>query len=95
MKYRHWLIIYDICNLKRLRKIEKIVSRYGIRLQKSVFESDANENIILALQRKLENIMGENDFTAILPLCENDWQKAEKYGKIYPSSFINGAYGIL
>jgi len=95
MKHSRWLVIYDICNPKRLREVEKIVSRYGIQVQKSVFELDVNENLILSLQHKLEGVVGKNDSAAIIPLCEGDWQKVEKYGIMKPNSFINGAYEIL
>jgi len=95
MKHSHWLVIYDICDPKRLRAVEKIVSRYGIRVQKSVFESDANESLILNLQHKLEGVIGKNDSVAIIPLCEEDWQKTEKYGIIASNNFINGTYEIL
>jgi len=95
MKHSHWLILYDICDSKRLQAAGKIVSRYGERIQKSVFEANANDSVINALQQKLEGIAGENDFIAIIPLCERDWQKAEKYGIMASNSYTGLNYEIL
>ena len=93
MKYKHWIILYDICDPKRLQEVAKLISRYGIRVQKSVFETDTN--IVDVLQKNLEKIIKEGDCIAIVPLCEQDWQKAEKYGKMAPVDFIEGKYAIL
>ena len=95
MKCCHWLVLYDICNPKRLRKTEKAVSKYGLRVQKSVFELDVSDSIIGILQKKLNAIIKEDDSVVLIPLCEADWQKAEKYGIITPSRYINGDYAIL
>jgi len=38
-----WLILYDIRNEKRLRRIAKLMERYGERVQKSVFEAMCGE----------------------------------------------------
>ena len=95
MKHKHWLIIYDICNPKRLQRVAKLISRYGIRVQKSVFEADTNDQMINSLQRKLGDIIEETDFIAIIPLCEQDWQKGEKYGVITPNDFISSKYEVL
>ena len=95
MKHGYWVVLYDICDPKRLRRIEKIVSQYGIRVQKSVFEIDADEKIINQLQKKMKVIVREDDFVAIIPLCETDWQKSEKYGKKITNGYIEGNYAIL
>ena len=95
MKHKHWLIIYDISNPRRLQRVAKVISQYGLRVQKSVFEADTNDGIIDILQKKLERIIKETDFIAIIPLCEQDWQKAEKYGAMVQSNYINGKYEIL
>jgi CRISPR-associated endonuclease Cas2 len=95
MKHSQWLILYDICDPKRLQSVGKIVSRYGERIQKSVFEANTNDIIINALQQRLEEAAGENDFIAIIPLCERDWQKAEKYGIMGSRNCTGLNYEIL
>ena len=42
MSRRRYLIAYDICDDKRLRKVIKIMESYGERLQYSVFLCDLN-----------------------------------------------------
>ena len=39
-----FLVMYDICDKKRLRKVENVISSYGVRVQKSVFECDISES---------------------------------------------------
>jgi CRISPR-associated protein Cas2 len=95
MKHSHWLILYDICDPKRLQSVGKIVSRYGDRIQKSIFEANANDSVINALQQRLEEIADKNDFIAIIPLCESDWQKAEKYGIMASNNYNGLNYEIL
>ena len=95
MKHCHWLILYDICDPKRLRKIEKITSQYGIRVQKSVFESDVSEDTVINCHMKLKKMTKDNDYIVIIPLCEKDWQKSEKYGTISLNSCENSRYVIL
>ena len=95
MKHSNWLIIYDICHPLRLRRVEKVVSRYGVRVQKSVFEADTSASVIEVMENELKRIIKENDSIGIFPLCEQDWQKAEKHGEIVPNNCLNGPYGIL
>jgi CRISPR-associated protein Cas2 len=95
MKHNQWLIIYDICDPKRLQSVGKIVSRYGERIQKSVFEANADDIVINALQQRLEEFAGKDDFIAIIPLCERDWQKAEKYGIMGSNSYTGLNFEIL
>jgi len=83
MKKNNWLIFYDICNPKRLRVIEKIVSQYGVRLQKSVFEVNANNDIICTIKKRLGLVVKDEDSVVIIPLCEKDWHKLEKHGKMF------------
>ena len=77
---KHWLIVYDIRDAKRLRKVEKCVESYAWRVQKSVFESDAPEESIARLKMRLEKIIHDEDFVLFFDICERDWQKQEFYG---------------
>jgi len=48
-----YLICYDICDEKRLRRVFKICKDYGLHLQYSVFESDLSQIEKTELERKL------------------------------------------
>jgi CRISPR-associated protein Cas2 len=48
-----YLICYDICDEKRLRRVFKICKDYGSHLQYSVFESDLTQIEKTELERKL------------------------------------------
>jgi CRISPR-associated protein Cas2 len=48
-----YLICYDICDEKRLRRVFKICKDYGSHLQYSVFESDLSQMEKAELERKL------------------------------------------
>ena len=48
-----YLICYDICDEKRLRRVFKICKDYGSHVQYSVFESDVSQIEKTELERKL------------------------------------------
>ncbi len=80
-KQRHWLVIYDIRNEKRLLKVAKIIQNYGFRVQKSVFEVNADKNVIEGMRFFIKHAIDEEkDFVAYFEICEEDWQKKEKFG---------------
>lgn len=96
MESGHWLIVYDIADDKRLRKTAKIMQSYGWRVQKSVFESFADDATIEALKaRVLKVIDQDEDFVIFFSLCERDWQKKESYGKNSKSLENNDKFVIL
>ncbi len=81
MKEKHYLIIYDISDEKRLRKVAKLLEQYAIRVQKSVFEGTMSESIKNRVRREIEGIINcDEDYVVIFSICEKDWQKREKYG---------------
>jgi CRISPR-associated protein Cas2 len=83
-----WLVIYDIRDIKRLRKVAKIMLDYGIRVQKSVFEIECNKDIIYKLKKAIHDIINENDFVVYFNICEKDWQKKLKYGILYQETDV-------
>ena len=92
----NWLILYDIRDARRLRRVEKIVSSYAWRVQKSVFESDASEETIKIMKRRLNYVIDENeDFILVFNVCERDWQKREKYGINSEHEILNDSFFIL
>lgn len=55
---RHtYLVTYDICNDKRLRKVFKIMRNWGDHLQYSVFECQLNASDRLTLQSQLKDVI--------------------------------------
>ena len=82
MDNKHWLILYDIREEKRLVKVASLIESYGYRVQKSVFEADAPEYVIKELIKRIESIIDiETDFVLFFEVCERDWQKKEVFGK--------------
>lgn len=81
MESKHRLIVYDIRDAKRLRKVEKIMESYAWRVQKSVFESNCSDELIEKLKYRLEEVIEvTEDFLLFFEVCERDWQRQEKYG---------------
>ena len=46
-----YLITYDISSPKRLRRVAKIMEKFGIRVQKSVFECYISNERLLTLKK--------------------------------------------
>lgn len=55
------LITYDIVSDKRRRKIDKILSSYGYRVNYSVFELEINAATFRKLRQELTELMQERD----------------------------------
>ena len=68
---KHYLILYDIRNEKRLTKVAKILESYSIRVQYSVFESDMPELIMKQMKSRLEKVIDTTeDFVLIFDPLE-------------------------
>ena len=81
VKEKHYLIVYDIRDVKRLARVEKVCTSYAVRVQKSVYEMNATESVLNELKRKLFDVIEvERDFVLFFSVCERDWQKKEFYG---------------
>ena len=81
-QFSHWIILYDIRNQRRLARVAKLLESYGIRVQYSVFETDADEKVVEHIKKRLSKIIDpDEDTVLILPLCESDYCKQEQYGK--------------
>lgn len=96
MQQKHWLIVYDIRDTKRLSKVARCIESFAFRVQKSVFETTATDETINELKRKVERIMDtETDFVLFFEVCERDWQKKEIYGKTQDNSNIVNDEGFV
>ncbi|NHM16474.1 CRISPR-associated endonuclease Cas2 [Eggerthellaceae bacterium zg-887] len=56
------LILFDISNQKKYRALVKILKRYGLRIQKSVFEAQLKTPQIRDLVLSIEALMGSERF---------------------------------
>ena len=66
-----FLIVYDICDAARLRRAAKLCEDYGVRVQKSVFESHAAGAAFEAFWRRLQSIIDpEADSLVAYPVCD-------------------------
>ena len=73
MEKRHWLVLYDIREERRLVKIAKIMASYGQRVQKSVFEVYAPKAVVMDLKCRVEQVIDmEEDFILLFEVCERD-----------------------
>jgi len=66
------VICYDIANDRRRYRIERAISDYGYRVQKSVFEAHISERALVELREKLCSLMSPaEDTIRYYTLCKN------------------------
>lgn len=59
---RHaYVVTYDICDPKRLRKVYKLMLGWGEHLQLSVFQCELNQREVVELRVELERIIANNE----------------------------------
>ena len=61
----------------------------------SVFESIVDFEHIIIIKKRIEKVIQGNDFVAIVPLCDSDWQKIERYGIVQESIDHSQPFVIL
>jgi len=67
---RFWVIVYDIANPRRLRRIAALMERFGVRVQKSVFECWLDDHALDELARRIAPLLDpKNDSVRWYPLC--------------------------
>lgn len=65
------VVAYDISDERRLVRIAKIISDYGVRVQKSIFEVTVTDRVFAEMKRRVESvIVPEKDGVKYFPLCE-------------------------
>jgi CRISPR-associated protein Cas2 len=70
---RLYLVTYDICEPRRLRKIFKTMQGFGEHLQLSVFQCDLTAIDRVEMQASLQNIINQNeDKVLIIDLGASD-----------------------
>ncbi len=79
------VVSYDVSDDKRLRRVSKELSRWGKRVQKSVFELNIKESDYLKLKRRLLKIIKlEEDSIRFYFLCKRCISSVEWTGKTPP-----------
>lgn len=58
---KRYLVCYDICEPRRLRRVAKVLQSYGVRVQYSVFECRLSELQLAEAQRELMAIIEANE----------------------------------
>ncbi len=92
----NWLIIYDIRDEKRLRKIARLMQNYGLRVQKSVFEAQFDISTLKKMRSEADRILNFEKYSLVIfEICQRDWQKAQKYGSNVISIGESSLFKIL
>lgn len=77
-----YLIAYDIADERRLHQIAKLMEGYGVRVQKSIFESALSPAELKELKwRTLQLLDPVEDGVKFFKLCERCEQKISVVGK--------------
>lgn len=71
-----YVICFDVCDAKRLRKIADQMENFGTRVQRSVFECHLETAQLQELQRRVENLLAaDEDQVRYYGLCGKDKSK--------------------
>ncbi len=85
MARRRFLIAYDICEPKRLRRVCKTMEAYGERLQYSVFVCDLSRSELVHARATVERQMDmSEDSVVIVDLGETDSARFTFVGRRRP-----------
>jgi CRISPR-associated protein Cas2 len=76
-----WVVCYNITDIKRLRRVERICSDFGYRAQDSVFACSISAKQLDTLQKRLLRVMSIADDTVrYYPLCKRDQNSMVSHG---------------
>lgn len=56
-----YLVSYDICHPKRLRRVARVLEGFGVRLQYSVFECPLDDLRVAQLRAELQPILNHDE----------------------------------
>jgi CRISPR-associated protein Cas2 len=77
-----WLVAYDICDPKRLRKVAQTCEDFGQRRQYSVFLCRLTALRLVELKSRLYDIINlEEDQVLFIPLCDRCAGQIEALGR--------------
>ncbi|MCK5888868.1 MAG: CRISPR-associated endonuclease Cas2 [Methylococcales bacterium] len=61
-----YLVCYDICNPRRLRRVHRSVRDWGIPIQFSVFEVELNQRQLAIFMKQLQQIIHSDEDKVLL-----------------------------
>lgn len=77
-----YVVAYDICDPKRLRKVAKTCEDFGYRRQYSVFLCRLTAHALVRLRSRLYDIIDlQEDQVLFIPLCNRCADDIESIGK--------------
>jgi CRISPR-associated protein Cas2 len=81
MEEKIWIIAYDVCNAKRLRKMEKLCEDYTKRIQYSVYQLTGRETVMDNFIKRMEKIINpKEDSVIIFGMNKTDMDKTRRFG---------------
>jgi CRISPR-associated protein Cas2 len=91
-----YLYAYDISDNHRRTQVYKKLGQFGVRIQKSIFQCDITAELAKALKSSLLRLIHETeDSLIIIPLCEKDQEKTERFGLELSVQYAGGPFAIL
>lgn len=76
-----YLVAYDICNPKRLRKVAQTCEDFGFRRQFSIFLCRLTAHDLVRLKSRLYDIIKlDEDQVLFIPLCNRCIEQVEALG---------------
>ncbi len=87
MNRKLWVVCYDVRDERRLRRLAKVMERYGQRVQKSVFECWLTRDLMRAMQKEVgQQIDRQKDSVRMYFLCKDcrDLSSSEGNTEIRP-----------
>lgn len=71
-----WVVAYDVTNNRRRSRIVKVIEKFGVRVNYSVFECMLTDGQLKKLQGKISKLMlPSKDKVIFYPLCLNCYSK--------------------
>lgn len=91
------IIAYDIIDNKIRNKIIEILLEVGlIRIQKSIFFGEINEQKIKKIVKKIQDIIDkEKDSVYFFKMCEKDFTKMNYFGKNIEIYYFNKEFYLF
>lgn len=82
------LVVYDITDNKRRRKLFKLLKGFGIRTQFSFFECLLSDVQVVKLTEGIRKLISiQEDKVGILVLCEHCFERIHRMGYSTPDLF--------